>query len=80
MRVLKETFSQGIRISIFEWNQKYLIKYEIGPMEQTYKIDVWDVENVETLEKLASSSSYVDAVQVQFDAMSTLLKKFHDDI
>lgn len=28
-----------MRISIFLWNNKYLVKFEAGPYEQTYKID-----------------------------------------
>jgi hypothetical protein len=43
MRVLKEFTKEGIRISIFNWNNKYLIKFEFGPMEQTFKVSELDV-------------------------------------
>lgn len=38
MRVVREFTQEGIRISVFSWNNKYLLKFEMGPMEQTFKI------------------------------------------
>ena len=43
MRIVKEIVQAPLKISIFSWNQKYLIKYENGPLEQTYKVDELDV-------------------------------------
>ncbi|MFN3759866.1 MAG: hypothetical protein ACK4SF_11665 [Algoriphagus aquaeductus] len=43
MRVVKELVREEIRVSIFSWNNKYIIKYELGPMEQTFKLSEMDV-------------------------------------
>jgi hypothetical protein len=43
MRVVQEFIQEDIRISVFSWNNKYIIKFELGPMEQTFKISEMDV-------------------------------------
>ena len=43
MRVVKEFTVEEIRVSIFSWNNKYLIKFESGPLEQTYKVPEMEV-------------------------------------
>lgn len=50
MRVVREFSKDGIRLSIFSWNNKYLVKYELGPMEQTFKIPEMDVLDEADLE------------------------------
>ncbi len=36
-------------ITIFLWNNKYLVKFEAGPYEQVYKIDETGVEDEQAL-------------------------------
>ncbi|MBN3581752.1 hypothetical protein JYB64_05090 [Algoriphagus aestuarii] len=43
MRVIQEFTQEEIRVSIFSWNNKYIIKYEFGPMEQTFKVSEMEV-------------------------------------
>lgn len=43
MRIVQEIVHPDCRISIFAWNNRYLIKLEQGLMEQTFKIDQFDV-------------------------------------
>jgi hypothetical protein len=43
MRVVKEVTLGEIRVSIFSWNSKYIFKYELGPMEQTFKVSETDI-------------------------------------
>ena len=43
MRVLAEIPNPDMKITLFSWNGKYLIKLEKGPLEQTYKVDEMDV-------------------------------------
>jgi len=43
MRVVKEFIQEEIRISVFSWNNKYILKYELGPMEQTFKVSEMDI-------------------------------------
>ena len=43
MRVVKEVTLGEIRVSIFSWNSKYIFKYELGPMEQTFKVSETEI-------------------------------------
>jgi hypothetical protein len=43
MRVVAEIPNPEMKITLFSWNGKYLIKLEKGPLEQTYKVDEMDV-------------------------------------
>jgi hypothetical protein len=43
MRVVAEIPNPDMKITVFAWNGKYLIKLEKGPLEQTYKVDEMEV-------------------------------------
>lgn len=75
MRIVKELSAKEIRITIFDWNEKYLIKYEIGPLEQTYKIPKWDVESEEELIVKIVSSEILSDVELRFNEMGKTLRK-----
>lgn len=45
MRVVAELPHPDCKISIFSMNMKYLIKFEQGTLEQTYKLSEMDVLN-----------------------------------
>ncbi len=75
MRIVKELSAKEIRITIFDWNEKYLIKYEIGPLEQTYKISKWDVESEEELMAKIVSVEILSDVELRFDEMGKTLRK-----
>ncbi|WP_297336087.1 hypothetical protein [Algoriphagus sp.] len=51
MRVVKELVQEDVRISIFSWNNKYLLKFELGPLEQTFKLSEMDVLEEAELEQ-----------------------------
>jgi len=47
MKVIRQVFHESCQITLFWWNQKYLIKFEKNNLEQTYKIselDLWEEE------------------------------------
>lgn len=75
MRIVKELSAQNIRITIFDWNEKYLIKYEIGPLEQTYKISKWDVVSEDELITEITSTDILIDIQLRFDEMGKTLMK-----
>jgi len=50
MRYIKDVPNQEFKISIYQWNNKYIVKIEAGMYEQTYKIDEYDVSSVEDIE------------------------------
>lgn len=43
MRVVADIPHPEIKITLLAWNGKYLIKLELGPFEQTYKVSEMDV-------------------------------------
>ena len=43
MRVVKEISHPACKITVFFWNQKYLIKLEQGDFEQTFKVSELDI-------------------------------------
>jgi hypothetical protein len=43
MRLVKEITHQDFKISIFSWNNRFLIKLEQGLLEQTFKIPEYDI-------------------------------------
>ena len=49
MRLVRELSNPDFKITIFSWNNRYLIKLEQGPLEQTFKIPEMDVDDDEEL-------------------------------
>ncbi len=45
MRVVREFVKEGVRISVFSWNNKFLIKFETGMVEQTFKVNELDISS-----------------------------------
>ncbi len=43
MRVVREINHPDCKITIFAWNNRYLVKLEQGPLEQTFKIPELDL-------------------------------------
>jgi hypothetical protein len=45
MRVVKEIAYPHFKITIFHWNNRYLIKLESGILEQTFKVSELEVNS-----------------------------------
>ncbi len=52
MRVVAEIPHAAVKITVFAWNGKYLIKLERGPYEQTYKISEMEVAGDAAMKQL----------------------------
>ncbi len=75
MRVIKEVTLGEIRVSIFSWNSKYIFKYELGPMEQTFKVSETDILEESELEGFLEGE-FLEEVKLRFEEMgASLLKK-----
>ena len=68
MRIIGEIPHKDCKISIFHWNEKYLIKFELGLYEQTYKIDEFEVESDEALKSLIDEV-FIQKIMKRFDEM-----------
>lgn len=76
MRVVKSYFIKNINVNIFEFNLKYLIKFEYQHMEQTYKVDMFEVKSIDDLiERI--DSSYIEEIGENFKAMKDQLLKLY---
>jgi hypothetical protein len=74
MRVLAEEVHMGVRVSIFHMNQKYIVKLEKGPFEQTYKLSEFDFSFADTQEVLSFvKMRIVDQSLDIFDQMIKLI-------
>lgn len=68
MRVVKELTREEVRISIFSWNNKYILKFELGPMEQTFKLSEMDVLEEMELDSFLEGD-FFEKVKSRFDEM-----------
>lgn len=73
MRVVKELSKNGIKISLFSWNNKYLLKFEQGMVEQTFKVNEMDLSGEADLE-VFWSDSFLSDLQKRFDEMHQVLR------
>jgi hypothetical protein len=75
MRVVKEVTLGEIRVSIFSWNSKYIFKYELGPMEQTFKVSETDILEESELDGFLEGD-FLEEVKNRFKEMGeSLLRK-----
>jgi oligoribonuclease (3'-5' exoribonuclease) len=75
MHFIKEITHPQMRISLFEWNSKYIVKFETPQLEQSYKYSVMDFSSLKEIEELVSSSSYQDFVLQTFKNMYAEMAK-----
>ncbi len=69
MHFIKEIPHENMRISLFEWNSKYILKFETPQLEQSYKFSVLDFSGQKEIEELASSSSFQNFIITTFQQM-----------
>lgn len=79
MRVVHEIVHPDCKITIFYWNNKYLIKLEAGPFEQTFKIDEFDLSAEADLKKVIDED-FIQQAMARFADMSRSLAEATDEI
>jgi len=72
MRIVGEIPHPELKITIFHWNNRYLIKLEAGLFEQTYKIHEYDVASEEEVKKLVDEDFTASALKL-FNGMAESL-------
>jgi hypothetical protein len=70
MRIIDSIPHPQLRISIFSMNDKYLVKFEAGPYEQTYKFDHDEVAGLEDL-KSKVDDAFLENIASIFKQMHT---------
>jgi hypothetical protein len=68
MKFIKKILNVDVDISLYEWNQKYMVKFELGGMEQTYKISQFEIDSREEVDR-AISTEFIQKVIHRFGEM-----------
>lgn len=79
MRIIGEISHPDCRISLFQWNNRYIIKLEKGHLEQTFKIDQFDLSSENDLHLIVNEEFIREAMN-RFDAMDQSLRKSFQDL
>jgi len=74
MRTIAEIHHPKCRISVFLWNQKYLVKLEQDGLEQTFKLNQFDVLNEDKLKEMINEE-FIESALKRFDDMRNELGK-----
>jgi hypothetical protein len=74
VRVLEEIPHPACKITIFQWNGKYIVKFETATMEQSYKISEQDVMGLGDVKKMISND-FITKVYQRFLDMSKDMKE-----
>ncbi len=73
MRIIDSIPHPSITISIFQMNDKFIVKFEAGPMEQAFKFNSADVRSVENLKKIIDPA-FIETVRDRFNEMFLQMK------
>ncbi|CAG5069124.1 hypothetical protein DYBT9623_01859 [Dyadobacter sp. CECT 9623] len=68
MRYIKDIPHQDLKIGVYRWNNKYIIKIELGLLEQTYKIEEYEIQDIAELEGCLDEA-FLNSVLVKFTEM-----------
>lgn len=75
MRIVSEATLAEFKVTVFSWNQKYLIKFEQPQLEQTYKLSADDVRDEKDIARLIANEAFMAGVRERFSQMR---KSLHD--
>ncbi len=78
MRLIRNIPHELYQISIFEWNNKYIVKVESGPYEQSYKIDVLEIEESDI--PFLINKAFMQTVTQRFNQMHQDFSEAMDNI
>ena len=76
MRLIKTLFIEDIKITIFDFDLKYVIKFEKNRLEQTFKLDKLEFSELDNLERKINSDIN-KSIKNRFSDMTSDLKKFY---
>ena len=79
MRVVGEIPHSDCKITIFSWNNRYLIKLEQGLLEQTFKINELDITSEDDLRQIVNEE-FISKAMARFADMSRSLEDATSDI
>ena len=69
MRVISENTKENLKITLFSWNEKYILKFEQGLLEQTYKISQLDVYGEQEVLEILDNQDFITKINDNFEKM-----------
>lgn len=72
MRIIGEIPHPELKITLFHWNNRYIIKLESGFLEQTFKIDAFDIIQESDLQQLTDQQFITESI-LRFQEMEKSL-------
>lgn len=74
MRIIDSIPHPSMTISIFQMNDKYMVKFEAGPMEQVFKYSVQEIRSLENL-KQTMNTEFIERTRARFNDMYLQLQE-----
>lgn len=72
MRLVADIPHPHVKITLFSWNGKYLLKLERGPYEQTYKVNELDVSGDEEVKAMLTEEFLAN--------VAAIFKQMHENL
>jgi len=72
MRIIGEIANVSCKITLYHWNNRYLIKLEKDFLEQTFKVNQFDITSENDLTKMIDDRFINEALN-RFDSMERSL-------
>ncbi|GIV36163.1 MAG: hypothetical protein KatS3mg032_0542 [Cyclobacteriaceae bacterium] len=74
MRIIDEFTQSECRVTLMNWNNRYIIKVEKGLFEQVFKIDQFVLDGEQHLRQLLNDD-FMANIDRQFEAMEYALNR-----
>ncbi len=80
MRVVTEIPHPEYKLTVFAWNNKYLLKVETPFYEQTYKVGETDLTGDDDIKAIVADEEFMQSVMQRFRDMNDSWKKALDKV
>lgn len=71
MRIIDEIPHERFKITVFSWNEKYIVKFEIADYEQVYKFNQRNIMSVNDIKSFLMKEDFLNNVMNRFISMRT---------
>jgi hypothetical protein len=75
MRTVAEIPHSDFKITVFAWNNKYVIKLEKGNYEQTFKVSEMETSGDGDIHNLIKDEAFINSVKERFKEMNQSLNE-----
>jgi hypothetical protein len=74
MRIVSEAVHPACKITVYHWNNRFLIKVEQNDLEQTFKVSALDLASEADVNRITSDEFIRECLE-RFDAMRAQLHR-----